>query len=297
MKENFPSQNNQEQKGVLLEQEKPLFIKGILAKLNQCKEYFKRKKIDLKLGAMILLSMGVFEIVQGQGMSNFDDAIKKVDLDKNKITNVVDSFYSSQKEIINSNDDSTFSIFEFSESIKDSKNKGNIKMKSSGIVFNIENIGDTISFGNIEAKNLFVKMGVTTQNIEKESINEEYRFFSAIKINAEENGNDLSPKENSNISFGKTPEQAVISAISDAITSKKVLVSAVTHSSKEESNTTTTESSFEDKFIELTLIKSHEILKNVRIIVKKMSRKNFKDFKLPYNKDTRNYYLAEVIYM
>ena len=268
MKESFSSTSEEHSLKELL----PI-IKNLKEQFEKSKEYLRRASIDLKVGATILLSMGVFEVSQGQDMSHFTRAVDGVESGKLKIDNVINSFYDSYKQI---NIDSTFSYSEYSHSLENGKSEDK-SSNISGASVPIGTIGDTISLGNVEAKQFFVNMIENSSILKTNNFTEKSKIISAIKVNVENNEHNSSEKEIMHTSIGSTPEEAIISAITEAASLKRSQIQMISSLNlKNELTSIKTLSS--SNFVELNTDTTDEILNKVSVVVKRVSDKNFSGY-------------------
>lgn len=269
--EEVPAENLQETIEGSVDTKSTRFITDLISKT---KEFLQSKAIDIKLGAMVVMAMGSMEVAQAQegDISKFREAIHDVRLGKDKIENVVNSFYDSYKK---DNIDSTYYTYEYSLSAKNSGlYVGDNKISNLIPV----SLGDTVSLGDVDVKDYSVWMDESSntwkdgkQDFQSQSI---HKNLFGIKINQEDNNDSKNQKEKSHIGYGDSKEEAVILAMTEIARGREVLVTSIS-SMDANSERTSDNFSSEQKHIELSSVESHEVLQKVKVIVKKMSNREY----------------------
>lgn len=269
--------------------------------ISKTKEFLRSKAIDLKLGAMVIIAMGSMEVVQAQegDISKFRDAIQDVRLGKDKVSNVVDSFYDKYKK---ENIDSTYFISEHFQT----QINGEITESINNIPKLIEvGLNDTISLGDVHVKNFCTYMSKSVsewkdgeQNLKSEDVHKILQSFKITENNIKENGKDSLIEDRSIIEYGETKAQAIIGALYYASSLKRSFVTVLSQNISSNENRNGKPVFSNDSFIHLNTIESDEKFHNVRVIVKKIPNK---DSHGHHKKSiTKSYYpngySAEVIY-
>lgn len=255
MKESFNSKKEAPNK------ELPL---NISSRISNLKEYIKTLPDYVrKAGAFtIVFLMGVFSTAEAQNVdSNLDKIIDDLRSGNIKIENAADSIYSSYKE---SNNDSTFSYVEYFDHVKNKEE--NIDVKSSGPEIIINQDEDTLSMGNYEAMEFSVIITDDNKLNEGEKLNQESRFLSAVKPYDGEIKNGDSKRVSSS-AFGKTKQEAIISAIAGLAGFKNSEISVNTLSEDKQS-ISDGEEQFSSNYLQVISSETKKtILENVKIVV------------------------------
>lgn len=262
------SPNQQEQPFEYTENKAFQETQGILKK---AKDYLGKIKFGAKVGATLLFSMGVFEVIQAQtnNVDTLDNSIDKIKTGEATLGGAVNQIYENYTE---THSDPNTSVIEFNNSLTAGKYKGGIKI--SGEELSLGTIGDTTKLGDIWVESFSV-MG--TQNVETDDrdgastpkTTEESKFFTAVKIQpTDTNGIETTIEKSPVSADGKTPQEAVLSAISIASSLESSTITVVSGTNIENTSDNTGIHS-SSKFTEVATSEGNNILKNIRVVIKK----------------------------
>jgi uncharacterized OsmC-like protein len=258
---------------------------------QKCKEFLLSKGYDLKVGATVLLSLGVFEMAQGQTtdvLPHVEKAVDNVASGKIKVADATNAFYVAFKEKYK---DSTFSMVEMHGG-KENNTYINDSNKITRSELVASSLNDTVRLGTVQARKISIMMhheaDTANNEIKKDTYVEDFRFLNAIKTNIEGEDTTGEVKEYNVHDYGKTPEEAVISAVASASGMKSTHITVMHRMNTEEIQKRTANElidNFNQEFTSLSVHESDNTLYNVRVVVKKVE-------KGPFN----GYYQAVVLY-
>lgn len=237
---------------------------NISSRISNLKEYIKSLPDHVrKAGAFtVVFLMGVFSTAEAQNVDvNYNKIIDDLRSDNIKIENAADLIYLSYKK---SNNDSTFSYVEYSSHVEN--NKESIDVKSFGPEIASNQKGDTLSMGNCEAMEFSVIITDDDKLNKVEKLNQESRFLSAVKPYGGEIKNGDSKRVSSS-AFGKTKQEAIISAIAGLAGFKNSEISVNTLSEDKQS-ISDGEEQFSSNYLQVISSQTKKtILENVKIVV------------------------------
>ena len=236
--------------------------------LEKCKNYFKDTYKGLKIGVTVVLSLGAIEVASAQtGTPNLDKAYNEIESGKTTIE-VANNLY---ENTIKSHKKENVYIIELS-SFKNGDNE-KIENKTQGTFPKVIELGDTLELGNIRGVSDFVCVTKEFKDGSSNEFSQASKMFDSIEFISEEDEKVKSSRQSCG-SFGKTPEEAVSSAITIAAGLKRSVVSNLSEKKDVQ------EKSSINSFVEISTVSADELLHKVKAIVEK----------------TKDGYLAKIYY-
>ena len=238
---------------------------------NKMKEIISGAKSYIKLGVgiptLLLFSMGHYETASAQNNPKLDTLSEKslewFDGKINSETLIENSYSLYQK-------DDSFVKFDTQE--KEINNKSSFEKKFSGKDFSLSDIkteGDTLFLGNVEVSTFGATATNDLTENGKENLEEISHFSCAIKTNVE-NTDTTEHKIQTLTAHGSTKEEAIMNILGTTSNLKKSNVIVEQNKKDSDTNNQNTED-----FKNLHILNSDNIINNVKILVKKISDKEY----------------------
>ena len=225
--------------------------------LEKSKNYFKDAYRGLKIGATVALSLGAIEAASAQtGIPSLDKAYSEIESGKTTVE-VANNLYNNITK--NHKKDNVY-ILEISSFKNGSEEK--IENKTQGVFPGVVEVGDTLELGSIRGISDFVSVTKESKNESLSEFSQVSKMFDSIEFISVENDEAEGSRQFCS-SVGKTPEEAVTSAITMAAGMKKSIVSSFS-----EKNDVQVENS-SNSFVEISTVSADELLHKVKAIVEK----------------------------
>lgn len=225
--------------------------------LEKSKNYFKDTYRGLKIGATVALSLGAIEVASAQtGTPNLDKAYSEIESGKTTIE-VANNLY---KNIIENHKKDNVYIVELS-SFKNGLDE-KVTSETQGAFPKTIEVGDTLELGSIRGISDFVSVTKESKNESLSEFSQVSKMFDSIEFISEKDEKIEGSRQFCS-SIGKTPEEAVASAITMAAGMKKSTVSSLSEKNDIQAENTS------NSFVEISTVSADELLHKVKAIVEK----------------------------